>query len=165
MSFKDRKPFLKDFATTYLKNKIEDKTEAPEEAAAAAEEPRDEAAKAVETEADMAAEQPQEEDAAGEPAAGGAVAAPADGAAEAPEPEAAAPAAEVRASPRLPWHNGAQHNVSRRGPLWRPAEGLQMYSRVSQLAVDQTHVGAIELRCMRSAGGCASRGACNPAGG
>ena len=99
MSFKDRKPFLKDFATTYLKNTIEDKTEAPEEAAAVAEEqteePREEAAKAVETEADMAAKQPQEEAAAGEPAAGGAVAAPVDRAAEDPEPKAVAPAAEV----------------------------------------------------------------------
>ena len=100
MSFKDRKPFLKDFATTYLKNKIEDNAEAPQEAAAAAEEqaeePREEEAKAVETEADMATELPQEEAAAGEPAAGGAVAAPVDGAVEEPEPQAVAPAAEVR---------------------------------------------------------------------
>ncbi|CAK0784638.1 hypothetical protein CVIRNUC_007842 [Coccomyxa viridis] len=104
MSFKDRKPFLKEFATNYLKNKIEEKTEAPQETAAAAEEqaekPEEEKAKAVETEADVAAEQPPEEAPAGEPAAGGAVAAPMDTAAE--EPKAVAPAAEAAAPVEAP---------------------------------------------------------------
>ena len=54
----------------------------------------------METEADVAAEQPQEEAPAGEPAAGGAVAAPMDTAAE--EPKAVAPAAEVGEPPQQP---------------------------------------------------------------
>jgi hypothetical protein len=61
---------------------------------AAAEE---EKAKAMETEADAAAEQPKEEAQAGEPAADGAVAAPMETDAKEPEPaaEPEAPAAEV----------------------------------------------------------------------
>ncbi len=147
MSFKDRKPFLKEFATNYLKNKIEEKTEAPQETAAAAEEqaekPEEEKAKAVETEADVAAEQPPEEAPAGEPAAGGAVAAPMDTAAE--EPKAVAPAAEVGESPQQPWHNGAQHSVSLPAPLgallkecrWNSCMSQKVY--ISSLGLVRAH--------------------------
>lgn len=57
----------------------------------------EEEAKAMETEADAAAEQPKEEAEAGEPAADGAVAAPMETGAKEPEPSAepVAPAAEV----------------------------------------------------------------------
>ena len=58
---------------------------------------KEEEAKAMETEADAAAEQPREETEAGEPAADGAVAAPMETDAKEPEPsvEPEAPAAEV----------------------------------------------------------------------
>lgn len=93
ISFQKRKPFLKEFASEYLGKKQEQNPEeAPVEPA------QDEEAKAMETEADAAAEQPREETEAGEPAANGAIATPMDQVAQ----ESAGQATAEAAAPEVP---------------------------------------------------------------